>query len=578
MMAAAKPHARWLPPLALALLTGLAYVNAAPKALVHDDNTALAQNPRFGGVSRIPQLFRESVWEGVAGNRRLYRPLAMATLSADRTIYRGDPRGYHVTSIVLHVATTLVLFGLLSALGAGRLGAFLAALIFGVHPIHTEAVDVAFNRSEVLATLGSVGALWWLWHWLERARLAAWGGVAVLYFLALLCRESAATLPLLAALCVVLLRPAASLRESFGKLTPLLVLAIPLGLYLAARGWVLGEAGGGVAQSLWAQGIGGSHAPGQRLALVAATLRDYWRMLVWPWPLRASYEDYELHGVGFALALHAALIGAALATRRRFPALTLGIAFFYVALLPSTRLFADPALLAERFVYLPSAGMAIPLAFGFAALAGRHGPRTAAAVGLSLVALLAPLTLQRNQAWRSRQALWEAEARASQNDWRVLLNLSQVRIAQGRFAEALALCDRGLTVAPSKTGFHTNRGAALISLGRFAEAEASFTRAVADGGDPSARANLARLYAASGRLSLAEKSYREAMASEPNEAVRRALEGELLLQCRSDLVGARAAYQAALSLSPGLPAARQGLKLVESRERSTPPPTPPVKP
>lgn len=558
---------RWLAALALAASTGLAYLNAAPRALVHDDNTALVQNPRFGGVERIPELFSEPVWEGVQGNRRLYRPLAMATLAVDRTVFGGDPRGYHLTSIVLHILATLVLFGFLEALGAGRLGAFLAAFLFGVHPIHTEAVAVAFNRSEVLACIGVLGALWWLWTWLETRPRLAWAGAALFYLLALLSRESAVTLPVLAALGLMLLQPASARPTRLRDLAPLLLLAMPLALYLWLRQSALGEEAGGIVRSLGVEGIGGSDAPGKRLALVAATLRDYWRMLVFPWPLRASYEDYVLRGVGVAVALHATLLGIGVAARRRAPALSLGIGFFYLVLVPSTRLFADPAVLAERFVYLPSAGMAIPLGFGFAWLARRAGPRRALALGVLLAGLLAPLTLLRNQAWRSREALWEAEARVAPRDWRALLNLSQVRVAQGRHDDALALCDRGLNVAPWQSAFHTNRGVALVSLGRIREAEAAF-RSATEGGDAGAHANLARLYATTGRQPLAEEAYRRALAREPDAAARLALEGEMLLYCREDAAGARARFESALASSPALPAARLGVRRLEEWERN----------
>jgi tetratricopeptide (TPR) repeat protein len=545
----------------LAALTSLCYSNACPDALVFDDDTALAQNPRFGGVERIPQLFGESVWEGVAGNRRLYRPLSMATLSVDRSVFGGRPRGYHATSVLLHVAATLVLFGLLCAMGAGLAPAFLAALVFGVHPIHTEAVDVAFNRSEILACLGVLAALWWLWRWIGSRPAVAWTGAAAFYFLALLSRESAATLPALAALCLGLLGPGDD-RGRARRWVALVALVVPLAVYLGLRQWALGDAAGGVLQSVGSQGIGGAGAPLDRLSLVAATVRDYWRMLFWPWPLRASYEDYVVKGVAWAVAVHALLIGAAIALYKRFPAAAAGIAFFYVALLPSTRLFADPAVLAERFVYLPSAGLAITLAFGLAALMRRVEPHVPVAAVGAVVLIFGALTWHRNAAWHSRAALWEAEARASQDDWRVLLNLAQVRLHQQRYVEALDLCDRGVRIAPGRTAFHTNRALALMSLRRYREAEAAFAAAVRDGGDPAVWSNLARFYLLTGRRTEAEQAFERAKERERDEASRLAIEGERRFLCQGDVVAARASFESALALSPRLPAARRGLQML----------------
>src|SRR5262249_32522018 len=152
-----------------------------------------------------------------------------------------------------HVAATLVLFALLAALGAAPLAAALAALVFGVHPIHTEAVDVAFNRSEILACLGTVGAVGWLWSPVERDHTRASTGAGVIFFVALLSRESAVSLPVIVLLALVLLRPSALRPEGVTRarawLVPLAALALPLLAYLALRQAVIGEAGGGVLRS-----------------------------------------------------------------------------------------------------------------------------------------------------------------------------------------------------------------------------------------------------------------------------------------------------------------------------------------
>jgi len=554
---------RWLYPLLLAACTIIAYSDAAPPAFVYDDAAIIGQDPNPGGVSRISHLFLEGARAGTAGNPRLYRPLAMATLALDRALYGEDPRGYHVTNILLHTLATLALFGAIGAFGVDPLAAFLAALVFGVHPIHTEVVDVAYNRSEILATLAVVGALWWLAVWIGRSVRWAFAGAALFYFAGLLSRESAATLPALALLTFALLRPAPPEQRRSILVAGIVATAVPFFLYVWMRQTALGVPGGGIGRSL-ANGILGTDSVTGRLAQVAVTVRDYWRMIVWPWPLRASHEDYVVRNVALALGLHAALAAATLASLRRAPALAFGIAFFYVALLPSTRLFGDPAVLAERFVYLPSAGLAVALAFALAALVRRYSARSVTAVALALAAALTVVTLRRNLDWRSRRALWEAEARWTHDDWKVLLNLGEVYVQQGRHLEALALCDRGLSLAPTQRGFLSNRGIALASLGRPDEAAASFERAIVlSGGESTEHANLARLYAMTGRPALAEEQYSKAVSREENEAIRHALHGEMLLYCRSDRASAAAEFQAALALAPRLRQAQQGLRLAQ---------------
>jgi protein O-mannosyl-transferase len=503
---------RGLGALAVVALTVLAYANAAPPVFIYDDEVMVQGNPRLA-LGRVPEMFREPYRAGLGGNQRLYRPLATASLAVDRSLWGTNARGFHWTSIALHAAATALLFGLLLALGAGLTGAGAAALVFGLHPVHTEAVDSVANRSEVLATMGVVAGLWWLWHWLPRGRWIAVAGAGVCYFLALLCRESAVTFPALA-LVLLLLMPRQGGTPRAREVAGLCALVLPLAAYLALRQWALGETAGGVLRSVGEQGILGASAPVHRLSLVAATLRDYWRLLLWPHPLQASYEGYTLRAVPLALVVHAAALGAVIWARRRHPSLAAGIVFFYVALLPSTRLFGDPAVLAERFLYLPSVGMAIPLAFGFQALHRQWGTAPALATLAMAAAVLAPLTLQRNRDWHSREALWEAEVRVSPHDWKALLNLSQVHLDAGRPQEAIALCERGHGLAPREAAFHTNRGIALLGLGRVAEAESALLRAaeLRPGGAPE-QLDLAFLYALTGRDALAAEARARAQAA-----------------------------------------------------------------
>ncbi|MBI5479685.1 MAG: tetratricopeptide repeat protein [Deltaproteobacteria bacterium] len=555
---------RWLAPLLLAVVTTAAYVNAAPKVLVYDDHSVISQNREFGGVRTIPSLFRKHARAGTADPSRLYRPVAMATLALDRTVYAGHARGYHVSSIAFHVLATLLLFGLLQALGVPRAAAVVAALVFGVHPLHTDAVDSVFNRSEVLATIGVLGALWWLWRDADapRLRLRAVAPAAAMYFVALLCRESAATLPALAALMLALLRPRPTWAAEARRLAPLALLAVPLLAYLWLRQLALPGAGGGAIASL-TDGLGAPGALGERLSLAAVAARDYLKLLVYPSPLRASYEDYAVRALGFAVALHVVLCGVAVATRRRAPLVAFAIACYYVALLPSTKVFADPAAFAERFAYLPSVALSLALAWALGRLAARHGSRPVLLAGVALCAALLPLTLLRNLDWHDRISLWKADLEVTDRDWRSLLNLSEAYLALGRNHRVMALCERGHQVAPRHGGFHSNRALALINLGRYDEAEAAFRAAIARDPRPTHWANLARFYALRQRYPESVAAFQRALAVQPDHAEHHALRGEMLLQARYDAAAARDEFAAALRIEPRLFTAREGLRAAE---------------
>ena len=395
----ARSPLSWLAPLVVALLTATAYANAPGNVIVHDDRFFYPSRGPLDAES-IVGFFRRDVWGAATGVPGLYRPFLLLSLAIDTDLFGGSALAAHRLNVAFHVGATLALFAFLLALLRSAqarvsmpadvvpLAAAAAAATFALHPIHTEAVDSIFNRSEVLVTICSLAALGVLWRWEEQRRVAAWSAAAILYLVGLFFRESAVSLPALAVLLLALMRPEGGL--SARRFAPAALLLLPLVVYLPLRHAALAAAPISSLPQL------AETAPptgaGARLAFALGSLCEYVRMVAWPYPLRVSYEDFAGGNVVLAVLVNGALVGLAVLARRRMPALSFGIGFFYLALAPSTRLLTDPGFelslgghvffhpdaavtpLAERIVYLPSAGLAVPLAFGLAALGRRHGP------------------------------------------------------------------------------------------------------------------------------------------------------------------------------------------------------------
>src|SRR5262249_41105357 len=154
------------------------------------------------GLGALPTLFTEPAWRAAETAVSTYRPLLVASFVVEGRLWSNRPVAMHRTNIALHVIATLGLYLLLEALRKDRtrgtpgprdawlpLASGAAALAFGLHPIHTEVVDSIFNRSEILATIGVVGAIWVLVRSVDRRPVVAWGLACVVYLIALLCRE-----------------------------------------------------------------------------------------------------------------------------------------------------------------------------------------------------------------------------------------------------------------------------------------------------------------------------------------------------------------------------------------------------
>src|SRR5439155_7154840 len=167
--AALAPRAREngprLAPLAAAaaLLAIVAYANAFQNSFALDDVRAIVENPIIRDFGNLGRIFRTNYWDtGVPGvtalDPGLYRPLTVLTYMVDYRLWGLDPTGFHAVNIVLHAASTALVFVLAVDIVGSAMAAFAAAAVFAVHPIHTDAVASVVGRAEILATLFFLGA------------------------------------------------------------------------------------------------------------------------------------------------------------------------------------------------------------------------------------------------------------------------------------------------------------------------------------------------------------------------------------------------------------------------------------
>ena len=598
---------RWLLGLALAVVGAAVFANAAHSGLTYDDKYFTPGEFEWS-LRSVAQLFSEDAWAASGAPSRLYRPLMWLLLWAEGTLHGPRPLWFHITCIALHIAATLLLFSVLIELLALARGpadattptepeaspslvptrmqvvaAAVAALMFAVHPIHTEAINSIFNRTEILATLGVLAGLRLL---LGRLRtvgprasgpglpLWSWIVVGVIYLASLLCRESALSLPLLLAIVLFGLRPdllqSATGRRQLGPV--LLCFLVPLGIYLLLRSHALALRGGllsampAAATPATTDVSPISWLPLGRLGPALCMLREGLRMLFYPQPLRASYDTLPGGGAAAALIFHILVLGSALLCRHSARPLLVGLLFFYVALAPSTRPFSgDPiaSQMAERFLYLPSVGLTISLAFLLAYVFSRrprHQQLGLLAFGLAVAGLFATWTVRRNADWASSLALWEAELRGDPQSVTAVRLLTAAQIEQGQATAAAALCDVYLPQHGTDARLQNHCAIAYDNSQRPDAAETAYRRAITLGLGAMAHANLARWLERTGRTAEARMQAELAVEAEGDPARRHYRRGLYLLRYHPDRRDEAAQeFQRALAIQPRFRAAQAAL-------------------
>src|SRR3954469_19894691 len=142
---APPPRRRTYWPLVIAAAAVLVYVNVFGQDFVLDDTRLIRDNVRIRDLANLPHLFASSYW-GVAGAQALYRPLTLASYALNYAVHGLSTAGYTAVNIGLHAIVSLLLFGLVRAMGGSRLVAGISGLAFALHPVHTEAQQQRHDR------------------------------------------------------------------------------------------------------------------------------------------------------------------------------------------------------------------------------------------------------------------------------------------------------------------------------------------------------------------------------------------------------------------------------------------------
>lgn len=375
--------------LPLVLLAALAVFGPGIQAgYVFDDQLLVARNQLTGSLANLPAMFSTSLWDTVDGPPNVihgyYRPLFLASLALDRAVGGDAPWVGHAVSLGWHLLAVVLVAALLRRLVADPLAVVAGTALFAVHPLQVESVQWIAARNDPMAAVFLLGGILVL---LGESRLRGPLGGALL-LAAALCKESALLAPLLVGLLRWLERAERGLPADLRPAClPALLATLAYAAVRVASGVPLPDPVS-VERVLHVLGV--------------ATVLYAGRLL---WPLHMS-PVIHLHWpppLPWA-ALVAALALAALLVRLGGRRAVAGLLFAGLSFAPSVAGLASSGLLADRYLYLPMAGLALAVA---AALDGR-GALLAFPAILGLGTVLSGWLLPQ---WKDEDALWQAALR-----------------------------------------------------------------------------------------------------------------------------------------------------------------------
>jgi hypothetical protein len=399
------------------LLALAASVTSLANGFAFDDLPVIVRDGRIHDLSRVWQVFTQPYW-GPPAPPALYRPLTSLAFAVQWAIGGGSALPFHLLNVLLYCALCLAVYRLAVGLLGARPG-WWAAAIFAVHPVHAEAVGNAVGQAELWAGLLVVLAVLRYVDARRQGELspAEVARLAALYLAACSFKEHAIVLPALLGLAevTVLDQPlAATLRRRDLRVLWAVLAVSAVGfwsVHVAAVGHLAGDRPNFV---FW-----GMNLP-QRLFTMLGIVPEAVRLLLFPVRLQAEYAPQEIrraYGFGGGQLLGTALlagIGLATAALRRNSALTFGVGWTAIALLPvSNVLVPSGVVLAERTLFLPTVGLALVVGAGAARLSAtlRRSPpaprRLALAGGVALLAAGVLRSAERQSVWRDNGSFTE---------------------------------------------------------------------------------------------------------------------------------------------------------------------------
>ncbi len=549
---------RWIIRLALvAACVGVYGQGLGFEFVSYDDPMYVFEQPLVRSGLTLPGV----LWAATSLEISNWHPVTWLSHMLDCTLFGLKPAGHHLTSLVLHAATSVLLFNWLARSTGAVWRSALVAALFALHPLHVESVAWVAERKDLLCGFFGLLAIGSYDAYARQPRLASYLLVGLWLALGLASKAMLITLPFVFLLLDHWpLGRSAPLRRRLLEKLPFLALALGAGAATFHAQRQYGSLASEIALPL-----------GLRLQHAAVSYVWYAAKLVWPSDLGILYpHPYLAGGAGWAtwqvigsIGLLLVVSAAVLLGRRRGYAIV-GWGWFLGMLVPVIGLVqASVQGMADRYSYLPSIGLFILLVWGGAEIAARlHSfwlkRALAAAAVLALAALAATAWLQARN-WHDSVALYERSQQVTGGRSQVHANLGAALRAQRRIGEAISVYQRGVLLYPGHAVLHLNFGNALRDQKRGSEAIEQYRLAIAAKPDAAmAHAYLALAHAERKELEPAVAAAREAVRLGPDLALAHKILADIL-RAQGRFGEASAEYEQSLRLQPDFPEARAGL-------------------
>lgn len=498
----------------IAMMCGfMVYSNALKGEFVWDDNILIRNNTDIRRWDNLPKvIFGNLGGESLYYKHSSYRPVQTISYMIDYSLWQMKPFGYHFANIVYHMLVAGLLYILMFKLFGSNYLSFVTALLFVLHPVHTEAVTYIAGRADPLSVVFMLASLIFYLRLMEKENAVDYIMMALTYILGMLSRENALMVPVFVLVYHLALRKKIAWR-------PLIVYGAIAGLYIFMR---VTEVIGGMGLTEPVKTTVLERVPGFFVAYMT-----YLKLLVVPFDLHMEYLR-PMFSMGDPRAVAGAVLFLATLSTifffwKRSPLVTFGLLWFLVGLFPVSGVFVVVnAYMAEHWLYLPAMGLFLIMAHGIVTVSRKN--RTLNGIMMFVVAIVSLffglLTYKQNKTWLNQIEFYERTRKYAPNSGRLHADLGEAYYRVGRVEESRDSTIRAIQLRPGYYAAWSNLGTIYVRLGEIDKAIDAYKNALKI--NPAyfnAHFNLANVYKDREQLDEAIAHYEQAVRYMPGMAM-----------------------------------------------------------
>ena len=532
----------WTIVLFIAVITVLFYLPILNNGFVNwDDATAIIENYHIRSLNL--SSFHWMLTTFHTGN---WIPLTWLSLALDYAVGHLDPKIYHMNNLILHTLNTLLVFFIsfkilkLAAIADHRIknslnlfsakissewtgkipltlwAASLAALLFGLHPIHVESVAWATERKDLLCSLFFFASLLIYLDNVSSNKQKIWKWVAcwLLFALSLLSKPMAITLPFVFLLLDIW--PLKRFNSNFSKILAEKVPFFILSLIFSVI-------------TIMAQDQAGAISDVEKLPIDFRIMNAFHSLVFYAWKMILPINLVPFYPIAHQgqMAFSAANLLAFLIVsfisiicyyyRKQKPYLAVAVLYYFLTLAPVLGILqVGSQAAADRYSYIPSVSLFLIFS-AFIVVILSHHRRVLASLSTAMILILGLATVKQLAIWKDHISLWESVVKAYPNTSIVVhTNMANAYKQFGQFNEALREYDRALALRQPHAYIYDGKGMVLLDKGLADEAIREFQQAIAlDSQYASPHRNLWFAYEKKGLHELALAEIQEALKINP---------------------------------------------------------------